>query len=174
MKSKPFCASASLFSESAPFYPLGMPRTSAPRPASRRPTYLLQWRRKRDLTQQKLAELAGMAHTSIGRLERGESAFEQETLERLAEALDISASELLFINPEKLAESTEDLLRSSQWLRTGVAMALAERMGGPDNGGGYTAGTQSSAQPKQVRVGPDGPQQAAYTAVPDKKTTTGR
>jgi len=56
---------------------------------------LRAYRNRAGLTQMKLAELAGVHHTYIGQLERGEKNATLETIERVARALNLSF-EVLF------------------------------------------------------------------------------
>jgi transcriptional regulator with XRE-family HTH domain len=55
---------------------------------------LRQIRRYRDLTQEQLAEQVGVSVDFIGNLERGESAASFDTLEKLAEVLEVEVDEL--------------------------------------------------------------------------------
>jgi len=48
------------------------------------------YRRNAGLTQEKLAEIAGIHHTYVGQLERGEKNATLETIEKVARALDIT------------------------------------------------------------------------------------
>lgn len=73
-----------------------------------RPTFIRQWRKKRQLSLRKLAariesapgeELISFA--SIGRIERGEQPYSQPILEGIAEALGVTPAVLLEVNPEK-------------------------------------------------------------------------
>lgn len=51
-----------------------------------------------------------ISHVQIGRIERGENNYTQETLEALALALDVSVGDLLSVNPDMDGEII-DLLR---------------------------------------------------------------
>ena len=59
------------------------------------------YRTKKGLSQEKLAELAGCHPTYIGQLERGEKNATLESVEKIAAAMDVSLSELF----EKLGKS---------------------------------------------------------------------
>lgn len=59
------------------------------------------YRTKKGLSQEKLAELAGYHPTYIGQLERGEKNATLESVEKIASAMDISLSELF----DKLGKS---------------------------------------------------------------------
>lgn len=53
---------------------------------------------KRQLSQEKLAELAGLNKNSIGAIERGESSPTLDTINSLAKVFEMNPSELLDIN----------------------------------------------------------------------------
>ena len=55
---------------------------------------LLHYRHERLLTQRELAELVGVQHTCISKIERGERAARWRTRKRLAMALEIPEGEL--------------------------------------------------------------------------------
>jgi transcriptional regulator with XRE-family HTH domain len=56
---------------------------------------LRKTRKPKPLSQEKLAELAGVHHTYIGAIERGEKNVTLETLLRVAQALGVSIEDLL-------------------------------------------------------------------------------
>lgn len=56
---------------------------------------LRQIRAERELTQEKLADLAGIDRTYVSALERQVYSASLDTIERLAEVLDVAPSELL-------------------------------------------------------------------------------
>ena len=56
---------------------------------------LRRLRAERELTQEKLADLAGIDRTYVSALERQVYSASLDTIERLAEILDVAASELL-------------------------------------------------------------------------------
>lgn len=59
-----------------------------------------QLRRQKDLTQEELAELVGVSAEFISNLERGINAPSFDTLERIAEALDVAPVELFIFNEQ--------------------------------------------------------------------------
>lgn len=71
----------------------------APRKQYRR-TFIRQWRKHRNLTLEQLAARVDMSASGLSLLERGQSAYTQETLELLAEALMTDPASLLMRNPE--------------------------------------------------------------------------
>jgi transcriptional regulator with XRE-family HTH domain len=62
-------------------------------------------RRHRDLTQEQLAELVGLTVNFIGQLERGQLAPSFETVEKLAQALDVEVVELFRFNNKRARET---------------------------------------------------------------------
>ena len=78
------------------------------RPNFRR-TYIKEWRRAKGLSLRRLAERMEAApggdllisHASIGRIEKGQQPDAQPIREARAEALGVSASMLLEVNPDK-------------------------------------------------------------------------
>lgn len=74
------------------------PGMQKPRKQFRR-TYIRQWREFRNLTLERLADRIDMSTSALSYLERGQSAYTQETLERLAEALGTDPASLIMRNP---------------------------------------------------------------------------
>ena len=64
-----------------------------------RKTFVRQWREARNLTLERLAERVGVTHATLSRLERGESPYSQQLMEKLAEALGTDVASLLIRNP---------------------------------------------------------------------------
>lgn len=62
---------------------------------------LKAWRSYRKLTQEQLAEQAGMSPGNISQLEKGLIRYSQDGLEALAEALNCRPGELLSVDPTK-------------------------------------------------------------------------
>jgi transcriptional regulator with XRE-family HTH domain len=56
---------------------------------------LAEHRRRRDLTQRQLGELAGVAHTTVQRLESLSRGAYPQTMQKLATALGVTPEELL-------------------------------------------------------------------------------
>ena len=64
-----------------------------------RPTFIAQWREYRGLTQEQLANRLGMTQSHLSMLENGKRGYTQETLERIAEALQTDPASLITRNP---------------------------------------------------------------------------
>lgn len=66
-----------------------------------RQIFLREWRDKRGLSIEGLAEKAGVSPALISLIENGKSAGSPESLEKLAKALDCEIGELLDIEPQE-------------------------------------------------------------------------
>jgi transcriptional regulator with XRE-family HTH domain len=77
------------------------PRRSPPIPPRTRfrPTFIAQWREHRHLTQEQLADRLEMTQSHLSMLENGKRGYTQETLERIADALQTDAASLIMRNP---------------------------------------------------------------------------
>lgn len=74
--------------------------TPRPKGPIRRRLFLKEWRKYRDdMTQETLAERAGMSVSNISQLERGLQGYSQEGLEALADALQCEPGHLLTVDP---------------------------------------------------------------------------
>lgn len=84
-----------------------------------RRTYIREWRKKRGLSLRRLAERLELTpggelmltHVSIGRIETGKQPYSQPALEAIADALGVSASLLLEVNPDKDGDVVDITLR---------------------------------------------------------------
>jgi transcriptional regulator with XRE-family HTH domain len=65
----------------------------------RHPTFIRQWRKFRGLTQTRLADRIGMSNGNLSEIENGNTAYTQETLEVLADALQCTPADLLMRDP---------------------------------------------------------------------------
>lgn len=63
--------------------------------------HLRQFRQQRGLSQELLAELAGLHRTYVGSVERGERNISIDNMERLARALKVDLRELLATDDKK-------------------------------------------------------------------------
>lgn len=92
--------------------PVDMKRHSRQRHQRPRIAFLAAWRNNRGLSQERLADLAGLTQGMVSQLERGASNYTGETLEILAETLRCTTRDLMFRPPEMaegLAEVLEDI-----------------------------------------------------------------
>ena len=64
-----------------------------------RRTLIREWRQYRGLTLEKLANRVNMTASHLSMLERGQRGYTQETLERLADALQTDSASLLMRRP---------------------------------------------------------------------------
>lgn len=62
--------------------------------------YVREWRQKRGLTQERLAERIPFSPGAISQLETGRTAYTQDMIEALAEALELQPGDLISRNPE--------------------------------------------------------------------------
>jgi transcriptional regulator with XRE-family HTH domain len=80
------------------------------------PTYLAQWRTFRRLTQEQLAERAGLSPPSISQLENSKQGFSDESLANFAKALHCDPVDLLAHDPT-VADSFWPLFRAAERLK---------------------------------------------------------
>ncbi len=71
-----------------------------------------RWRMARGLTQTQLESRAGLAHNALSRIENGAVSPRLDTIEALAEALEISVEELQFREPLRVEDSGPALLET--------------------------------------------------------------
>jgi transcriptional regulator with XRE-family HTH domain len=69
--------------------------------------HLFQLRNAAGMTQARLAEITNLSVDSISRIERGERAPSLESIEKIANALKVKASELLNFEGEEIAALSE-------------------------------------------------------------------
>lgn len=68
----------------------------------RRRTFVREWRKHRDLTQEQLAERVGVTQGAIAKLERGDMSYTQPMLEAIADALNCDVASLIMRDPTAL------------------------------------------------------------------------
>jgi len=76
-------------------------------------TFIKEWRKHRGLSQEALAERTDMSNGNLSLIERGLQSYTQDTLERIAKALDCTPADLLSRRPE----DADDILPI--WLSAG-------------------------------------------------------
>lgn len=91
-----------------PAYLVEMVKRIAPKKLRR--NYLAKWRQKRELTQEKLAEMLGTYKGQVSNWEGGKRALTFDVQSALAEALEIEPSDL-FRDPDR--PSADELLRDA-------------------------------------------------------------
>lgn len=78
------------------------------RPArTRRKTYLREWREYRRLSQTKVGSMIGWDHSSIQRLESGQTPYNQDHLEILAQVYMCEPTDLISRDPNAPGEANE-------------------------------------------------------------------
>lgn len=100
---------------------------------------LRKFRLKRKLSQEDLADLAGIHRTYVGSVERAERNISIDNMERLANSLECSIAELLVEDAEELEEITDRKILESLFLYIRQYQQLANKHGigdiFQDNGG---------------------------------------
>lgn len=76
------------------------PARPHPKPQRRR-LFIKEWRKYRHLTQEQLAERAGMSVGNVNHLEQAKQNYTQDALERLAEALQCEPAHLMIVDPTR-------------------------------------------------------------------------
>jgi transcriptional regulator with XRE-family HTH domain len=66
---------------------------------ARKPHYIREWRKHRDLTQEQLAERIGIARSYLTKIERGTRRYDQPFLEAAAEQLHCEPCDLIMRDP---------------------------------------------------------------------------
>lgn len=66
-----------------------------------KPTFIRQWRKHRGYTVEHLAGMIEITGASLSRIERGLQPYNQELLERVAEALTVEPASLLMRDPSE-------------------------------------------------------------------------
>lgn len=92
-----------------------MPSVKRPKRARRR-TYLREWRKYRQMTLEQVAKILNFDHSSLQRLETGQTPYSQDHLEQLAEIYRCQPTDLISRDPN---EDPVDMLR--QWAQASPA-----------------------------------------------------
>lgn len=100
----------------------------APAPQWRR-IFLAQWRNLRGMTQEQLAEAAGVSVGLVSSLEAGNAGYSAESLHKLATALKIEPGMILSVNPESDEALWSLFLRASTSEREQIAKHAAVILG---------------------------------------------
>lgn len=75
-----------------------MPPVTKPK-RQRRPHFIKEWRKYRNLTQAQVADRLDISRENYGRIENGKVPYNQDVLEALADALSCSVADLVVRNP---------------------------------------------------------------------------
>jgi DNA-binding Xre family transcriptional regulator len=67
----------------------------------RRRIFLKEWRKYRGMTQEQLAEAAGMVVSNVAQLEQGRQGYSDKGLEALADALRCTPGQILMVDPTR-------------------------------------------------------------------------
>lgn len=78
-----------------------MLRKQASQKPQRRRTFLRQWRDNAGLTQEQAADRIGITQGQLSRIERGDTPYNQDFLERAADAYNCDPADLLMRDPSK-------------------------------------------------------------------------
>jgi transcriptional regulator with XRE-family HTH domain len=107
-----------------------MPPVAKPRPKHR--TLLRQWRKHRKLTLEAAAGKMGVDPSTLGRVERGLTPYDQRILEAAASVFGCKPADLLTRNPESptanLWDTVESLPEAQQRLIAGMIRGFLDSM----------------------------------------------
>ena len=93
----------------------------------RRGPYIREWRKFRGLTLVQLGRRIGMDHSAISKIETGKRRYNQNTLQRLAEALETTPAELLNTDPTNLPRNSSHPAAASGMDLVALARDLSPR-----------------------------------------------
>jgi transcriptional regulator with XRE-family HTH domain len=71
------------------------------------PTYLLEWRKFRDLSLDDVGKLMGIDKTAISRIERGLTPYDQIHLQQMREIYNASIPDLLYTDPRRQTQPNQ-------------------------------------------------------------------
>jgi transcriptional regulator with XRE-family HTH domain len=97
-----------------------------PRSGKRIPIFFREWRERKQLTQEQLADRLGTTKATVSRMENSESQYNRGYLEALAEALDIDDPAKLLHHPDR--PSPDDLLRNATPEQRARAISVIEAL----------------------------------------------
>lgn len=101
---------------------------SFPKPQKPR-HFVREWRKYRGLTQEQLAERAGVTDGAISQLERGDTKYTQPMLEALADALNCAPADLVMRDPTDKAAPwsiVDQLAKADEPTRRRIIRAVEE------------------------------------------------
>ena len=71
------------------------------------PTYLLEWRKFRDLSLEEVGNLMGIDKTAISRIERGLTPYDQIHLQQMSEIYRATIPDLLYTDPRRQTQPNQ-------------------------------------------------------------------
>src|ERR1700722_9819970 len=71
------------------------------------PTYLLEWRKFRDLSLDEVGKLMGIDKTAISRIERGLTPYDQIHLQQMSEIYQATIPDLLYTDPRRQTQPNQ-------------------------------------------------------------------
>jgi transcriptional regulator with XRE-family HTH domain len=71
------------------------------------PTYLLEWRRFRDLSLEDVGKLMGIDKTAISRIERGLTPYDQIHLQQMSDIYRATIPDLLYTDPRRQTQPNQ-------------------------------------------------------------------
>ena len=71
------------------------------------PTYLLEWRKFRDLSLEQVGNLMGIDKTAISRIERGLTPYDQIHLQQMSEIYRATIPDLLYTDPRRQTQPNQ-------------------------------------------------------------------
>ena len=108
------------------------PRIAYKRPKQRRRTFFKQWREKRGLSQQRLAERLDTSVASVSRVESGKQPYTQDYLEALAVALDTDPASLIMrdpMDPEAIWSIWDNAKQGERKMILDIARTIVKKTG---------------------------------------------
>lgn len=88
--------------------------------------YIKQFRELRRMKQEHLAEAAGLSRSTISQMETGQRGYRRDSLEAVAEALDVPAAYLLLCDPHEDTTFWADFLTLNKRQRRRACAAMRD------------------------------------------------
>ncbi len=104
-----------------------MPRVRPHPKPTRLPTFLRAWRDYRKLTQAKAADSLGIDQSTLSRIERGQTPYDQDFLEKAAYIYMCEPADLIMRNPlreDAVWSITDNLRRAPEELREQIKVVV--------------------------------------------------
>jgi transcriptional regulator with XRE-family HTH domain len=84
-----------------------MSRRKRPEGLELEPTYLLEWRKFRDMSLEDVGKLMGIDKTAISRIERGLTPYDQIHLQQMSEIYRVTIPDLLYTDPRRQTQPNQ-------------------------------------------------------------------